>query len=43
MNFNLDIQAFEDDKYEFVISIASGQISYEDILALTQNNLIKLD
>lgn len=33
MEFGLDIQATQEEKYEFVIRVSSGQSSFEDILA----------
>ena len=32
MNYGKDIEAFEDEKYEFVINIANGKFKYKDIL-----------
>ncbi|WP_309920708.1 type II toxin-antitoxin system death-on-curing family toxin [Arcicella sp. BE51] len=33
MQFGKDIKATQDDKYDFVISVAQGQINYEEIVA----------
>ena len=32
MNFGKDIQATQDDKYEFVIAVASGQLDFQQIV-----------
>ena len=35
-----DLQATQDEKYDFVISIASGQIAFPEIVAWIHNKLI---
>jgi len=32
MNFGKDIQATQDDKYEFIIGIASGKLDFQEIV-----------
>lgn len=32
MNFGKDIQATQDEKYDFVISVASGQLDFQEII-----------
>ncbi len=39
---NIDINASEDEIYQFVINIASGQYQYEDIVEWLKNNTIAL-
>jgi death-on-curing protein len=41
LNNGLDINASEDDKYDFVISIASGRIDFDQIKQWIENNLEK--
>ncbi|RYY21477.1 MAG: type II toxin-antitoxin system death-on-curing family toxin [Cytophagaceae bacterium] len=38
--FGADLQATQDEKYDFVISVASGQIAFPKIAAWIQNKLI---
>ncbi len=40
LNNRLDIQATEDEKYEFVIKIASGAYKFDEIRQWIQNKLI---
>jgi len=40
---NYDIDASEEEKYELVISVASGQSSFKKILSWTKHRLIKVD
>ena len=40
MQSGQDLQATQDEKYDFVISIASGQIGFPEIVAWIQNKLI---
>jgi len=37
----LDILANQDDKYDFVISVASGELSYDQIKGWIKNHIIK--
>jgi len=32
MNFDKDIQATQDEKYDFIISVASGQLEFQQIV-----------
>jgi len=41
MENNLDISANQNEKYEFVISIASGNKSYDQIAEWIQSHLVK--
>ena len=41
LEFGFDIKASEDEKYDFVIKIASGQLEYEDIYSWILNHLTK--
>lgn len=41
LNNGIDINASEDDKYDFVISIASGEINFDQIKQWIENNLVK--
>lgn len=38
LNFRIDITASSDNKYEFVINIASGTLQYDGIVAWLKNN-----
>ena len=38
LNNGLDINASEDDRYDFVISIASGRIDFDQIKLWIKNN-----
>jgi len=40
LNNELDIKASEDDKYDFVISIASGQIDFDQIKQWIERKMI---
>lgn len=40
MHFGEDLQATQDEKYDFVIAIASGQLAFPEITAWIQKNLI---
>lgn len=43
LNLNgIEINATQEDKYQFVINIASGQYQYEDIVEWLKNNTITL-
>ena len=39
----LDISASQDNKYEFVINIASGTLNYEGIVSWLKSNTMKLN
>lgn len=39
---NLDIEASEDEKYDFVIQIASGELAFEQIVAWIKARLISI-
>ena len=41
LEFGFDIKANQDEKYDFVIKIASGQLEYEDIYSWILNHLTK--
>jgi prophage maintenance system killer protein len=41
MENNMDISSNQNEKHEFVISIASGNRSYDQIAEWIQNHLIK--
>jgi death-on-curing protein len=41
LEFGFDIKANQDEKYDFVIKIASGQLEYEDIYSWILNHLNK--
>ncbi|MCG9900426.1 MAG: type II toxin-antitoxin system death-on-curing family toxin [Hydrotalea sp.] len=43
INNGLDISASLDEKYKFVISIASGQSKFEQIVAWLNNHVVKTD
>jgi death-on-curing protein len=38
---NLDIDATEDDKYDFVIKIAEGKLNFDEIKSWIEENLEK--
>jgi death-on-curing family protein len=40
MEFGFDIQATEDEKYEFVISIAKGDYKFDDIVKWINDKII---
>jgi death-on-curing protein len=40
MQSGKDLQATQDEKYDFIISIASGQLAFPEIVAWIQNKLI---
>ncbi len=39
LHFNLDVNATEDEKYNFVIGVASGKLKYEQIVEWIKNNI----
>ena len=41
MNYGLDISANHDDKYDFVISIASGNFNYDQIKKWIKDHMIE--
>ena len=43
MQNGLDISASQDNKYEFVINIASGTLKYEGIVSWLKSNTMKLN
>jgi death on curing protein len=36
-----DVKASQQEKYDFVISIASGQLKFEDIVNWLENNTVR--
>jgi death-on-curing protein len=40
MQAGQDLQATQDEKYDFIISIASGQLAFPEIVAWIQSKLI---
>jgi len=45
MHFDQDIQATQDEKYDFVIGVASGQLDFQEIVTWIKQRMInkKLD
>lgn len=42
MSESYDIQAAQEEKYEFVIDIASGKMTFDEIVSWTKQKLIRL-